>query len=62
MMGERHAAWKGDTAGGWAQGRGLEPRGEEGQAWANQAESAKYLRVCFPQGVLPVPSDPVLCD
>lgn len=33
-MGERHAAWEGDTARGWAQGRRLEPRGEEGQEWA----------------------------
>lgn len=39
MMGERHAAWKGDTARGWAQGRGLEPRGEEGQAWANHGNT-----------------------
>lgn len=49
-MGERHTAWKGDTAWGWAQGRGPEPRGEEGQEWANRGNpggSGEHLRVCF---------------
>lgn len=49
-MGERHTAWKGDTAWGWAQGRGPEPRREEGQEWANRRNtggSGEHLRVCF---------------